>query len=141
MSNASNDVKAVTAFLVQHKILYLATIGLDDKPKVRPFQFMREDGGRLCFCTSNQRPVFQEMQKHPYVEFCVSGENYAWMRLSGRAVFTKDLGLKAGVLDSCPLVKSIYKTPDNPVFEVFHLDEAAATLTDSSGNPPKTFRL
>ena len=48
---------------------------------------------------------------------------------------------KAKVLNSCPLVTSIYKTPDNPVFEIFFLEEAVATIADFSGNPPKTYTL
>ena len=64
-------------------------------PQVRPFQFMPGEAGRLYFCTSNQKRVFREMQKHPCVEFCASGENFSWLRLSGQVVFSKDLGLKA----------------------------------------------
>ena len=141
MPSTSNPVNVVTEFLVKSQGQYLATIGLDNRPKVRPFQFMREEGGRLYFCTSNQKPVFQEMQQQPYVEFCASGANFSWLRLNGKAVFSKDLGLKARIQDASPLVKSIYKTPDNPAFEVFYLADAAATLADFSGNPPQTFRL
>jgi uncharacterized pyridoxamine 5'-phosphate oxidase family protein len=141
MSNAPNPVEVVTAFLVKSEVQYLATIGLDGDPKVRPFQFMLEEGGRLYFCTSNQKPVFKEMQKHPRVELCASGENFSWLRLAGRVVFSKDLGLKARIQDASPIVKSIYQTPDNPTFEVFHLDGATGTLADFSGNPPQTFRL
>jgi len=134
-------MSTVTDYLVKSGVQYLATIGVDGKLKVRPFQFMLEYGGKLCFCTSNQKPVFKEMQKHPYVEFCASGENFSWLRLSGKVVFSKDLKLKAKVQEASPIVKSIYKTPDNPVFEVFHLDEAVATIADFSGNPPQTFKL
>ena len=141
MPSTSNHVNAVTEFLVKSQVQYLATIGLDEKPKVRPFQLMLEDGGRLYFCTSNQKPVFQEMQKHPHVEFCASGANFSWLRLNGKVVFSKDLGLKARIQDASPIVKSIYKTPDNPTFEVFYLADAAATIADFSGNPPRTFRL
>jgi len=141
MPSTSNHVKAVTEFLVKSQVQYLATIGLDEKPKVRPFQLMLEDGGRLYFCTSNQKPVFQEMQKHPHVEFCASGANFSWLRLNGKVVFSKDLGLKARIQDASPIVKSIYKTPDNPTFEVFYLADAAATIADLGGNPPQTFRL
>ena len=81
MPSTSNPVNAVTDFLIKSQVQYLATIGLDDKPKVRPFQFMLEEGGRLYFCTSNQKPVFKELQKHPYVEFCASGANFSWLRL------------------------------------------------------------
>ena len=59
MPSTSNPVNAVTDFLIESQVQYLATIGLDDKPKVRPFQFMLEEGGRLYFCTSNQKPVFK----------------------------------------------------------------------------------
>ena len=131
----------VVAFLKKNKTVYFATIGLDGRPKVRPFGFMLEDGGRLFFCTSNQKNVFREMREHPHVELCAPGEDYSWLRLSGKAVFSKDLALKAKVLNSCPLVTSIYKTPDNPVFEIFHLEEAVATIADFSGNPPKTYTL
>jgi len=141
MQSASKEENAVTEFLIKSQIQYLATIGLDDKPKVRPFQFMLEEGGRLYFCTSNQKPVFKELQKHPYVEFCASGANFSWLRLNGKVVFSKDLGLKARIQDASPIVKSIYKTPDNPVFEIFSLDGATATIADFSGQPPRTFKL
>ena len=141
MPSTSNPVNVVTEFLIKSQVQYLATIGLDEKPKVRPFQLMLEDGGRLYFCTSNQKPVFQEMQKHPHVEFCASGANFSWLRLNGKVVFSKDLGLKARIQDASPIVKSIYKTPDNPTFEVFYLADAAATIADLGGNPPQTFRL
>jgi uncharacterized pyridoxamine 5'-phosphate oxidase family protein len=141
MPNASNPVNAVTDFLIKSQVQYLATIGMDDKPKVRPFQFMLEEGGRLYFCTSNQKPVFKELQKHPYVEFCASGANFSWLRLNGKVVFSKDLGLKARIQEASPLVKSIYQTSDNPIFEIFYLDDAVATIADFSGNPPRTFQL
>ena len=141
MSSPSDPVNAVTEFLIKSQVQYLATIGLDDKPKVRPFQFMLQDGGRLYFCTSNQKPVFKEMQEHPYVEFCASGENFSWLRLNGKVVFSQDLGLKARIQEASGLVKSIYKTPDNPAFEIFYVDGAAATIADFSGNPPQTFKL
>ena len=141
MPNVSKPEKGVADFLIKSQVQYLATIGLDDRPKVRPFQFMLEEGGRLYFCTSNQKPVFKEMQKQPYVEFCASGANFSWLRLNGKVVFSKDLGLKARIQEASPIVKSIYQTPDNPTFEIFYLDGAVATIADFSGNPPQTFRL
>lgn len=134
-------MSTVTDFLVKSQVQYLATVGVDGRPKVRPFQFMFEDGGKLYFCTSNRKPVFQELRKQPYVEFCASGENFSWMRLSGKVVFSKDLTLKARVQEVSPIVKSIYKTPDNPTFELFYLAEAVAVIADFSGNPPRTFTL
>ncbi len=134
-------MKNVIEFLTKSQVQYLATVGTDGRPKVRPFQFMLEDGGRLFFCTSNQKPVYQEMLGNPYVEFCASGENFSWMRLSGKAVFIQDLALKAMVQEASPLVKSIYQAPDNPAFEVFYLESAVATIADFSGSPPESYRL
>ena len=116
-------------------------MGVDGKPKVRPFQFMFEEGGRLFFCTSNQKPVYQEIQKQPYVELCASGENAAWLRLSGKVIFTTDIDVKAKIQEQSPLVKSIYQTPDNPIFEAFWLDQATAVIADFSGQAPRTIKL
>lgn len=134
-------MNTVIDFLKKSQIQYLATIGNDGKAKVRPFQFMLEDGGKLYFCTSNKKEVYKEITKHPYIEFCASGENFSWMRLSGKAVFSDDMLIKKKVQDESSLVKSIYKTPDNPIFEIFYLDKAAAVIADFSGNPPRTFKL
>lgn len=131
----------VADFLAKSQVQYFATIGLDGKPKVRPFQFMLEEEGKLYFCTSNKKEVYKEIQKSPEVEICASGENYSWLRLCGKVSYAHDLGLKARIQDASPLVKSIYKTPDNPSFEVFFLAEAKATISDFSGNPPQTFDL
>jgi uncharacterized pyridoxamine 5'-phosphate oxidase family protein len=134
-------MNTVIDFLKKSQVQYLATIGNDRKSKVRPFQFMLEEGGKLYFCTSNKKEVYKEMMKHPYIEFCASGENFSWIRLSGRAVFSNNLSIKKKIQDESSLVKSIYKTPDNPVFEIFYLDDATAVIADFSSNPPKTFKL
>ena len=81
------------------------------------------------------------IQAQPYVELCASGEKYAWLRLSGKVIFIQDSTIKAKVQEASPLVKSIYQTPDNPEFEVFYLDQAMATLSDFSGNLPRTYEL
>jgi len=141
MNSLSLQMKTVTDFLIKSHVQYFATVGIDGKPKVRPFQFMLEDGGRLYFCTSNQKQVYKEIQKQPCVELCATGENFSWLRLSGKVVFSQDLAVKSKVQEANPLVKSIYKTPDNPAFEVFYLDEAEATIADFSGNPPRKFKL
>ncbi|ABQ27669.1 pyridoxamine 5'-phosphate oxidase family protein [Geotalea uraniireducens] len=134
-------MKEVVDFLMKSQIQYFATVGTDGKPKVRPFQLMMEEGGKLYFCTSNKKEVFKEVQKQPHVELCASGENFSWLRLKGKVVFSNELTLKAKVLEASPLVKSIYNSPDNPAFEVFYLADAVATIADFSGNPPRTYNL
>jgi uncharacterized pyridoxamine 5'-phosphate oxidase family protein len=132
-------MSVVAEFLKASGVQYLATVGLDGSPKVRPFQFMLEEGGKIYFCTSNGKKVFEEMRKEPRIELSACGEGSSWLRLSGRAVFVADIGLKEKAQEASPLVKSIYKTPDNPVFELFYLAEARAVLSDFSGNPPRAY--
>jgi uncharacterized pyridoxamine 5'-phosphate oxidase family protein len=134
-------MSVVTEFLVKSGVQHLATAGRDGRPKVRPFQFMREEGGRLYFCTSNEKEVFQEIARQPYVELSACGEGGSWLRLRGKAVFDHDRGVKARIQEASPLVKSIYQDPDNPVFVAFWLEEAHAVIADFSGNPPRHFDL
>lgn len=134
-------MSVVADFLKKSGVQYLATVGPGGEPKVRPFGFMLEEGGKLYFCTSNQKNVYKEMQRQPRIEICASGENNAWMRIAATAVFVDDRALKARVQDASSLVKGLYKTPDNPVFEVFYLADGVATIADFSGEPPRTYRL
>jgi uncharacterized pyridoxamine 5'-phosphate oxidase family protein len=131
----------VIQFLNENQNGFLATVDQEGKPRVRPFGFMFEQEGKLYFCTSNQKKVFAEMQAQPWVEYSMMSPQFAWLRIFGKAVFTSDLSLKAKVIESNPMVKGLYKTPDNPTLEVFYLDEADAGLFDFSGQPPKKFKL
>ncbi|EGT5619928.1 MAG: pyridoxamine 5'-phosphate oxidase family protein [Clostridium perfringens] len=131
----------VIKFLKENPVQYFATVGLDGKAKVRPFQFIIEEKGKLYFSTSNQKTVFSEIEKNPYIEICTASPNFAWLRLNGKVVFLKDLEIKEKVLNSSELVKSIYKEATNPIFEVFYLEDAKAVIADFSGNPPKEYTL
>lgn len=130
----------VIQFLRDNPVQYLATVGRDGKAKCRPFMFSMEKNGKLWFCTNNQKDVYRDMQKNPYVEISVSSPAYAWIRISGKAVFQNDMDVKAGCMKN-EIVKSQYQTADNPIFEVFYLDDAKAVLADFSGNPPKEYTL
>jgi uncharacterized pyridoxamine 5'-phosphate oxidase family protein len=128
-------------FLKANTPQYLATLGLDGDPKVRPFRFMLEKNGRLFFATSNRKQVFKEMRNHPNVEFCVMGKGGAWIRLKGRVSFVEDGGLKKEIFDMAANVRNIYKTPDNPALVVFCLENAGAVIADLSGEQPKELAL
>ena len=135
-------MKEVVEFLKTNPLQYFATVGLDGKPKVRPFQFKLEDGGKLYFSTTSNKNVYQEIKKQPYVELCTCGENFSWLRLSGKVISSDNLAIKTRIFEAAiPLIKSFYKTPDNPAFVLFYLDEAVATISDLSGNPPETFNI
>lgn len=139
--NKEKEMNQASEYLLKTKNQVLSTVGLDGKPKVRPFQFMIEDKGKMYFCTSNKKEVFRELQVSNNVELCASAEDMSWLRVSGKVAFVNELRLKDMVMEASPLVKSIYKTPENPDFEVFYLYEATAVYADFSGKPPRSIEV
>lgn len=129
-------MKEVIEFLKENGNGFLATVE-EGKPRVRPFQFMLEEAGRFYFCTSNAKDVYQQLQAQPFVEFSSMSPKFAWVRLRGEVCFSQDVTIKARILEANPLVKSIYKTPDNPVFETFYFEHGNAIVADFSGNPQR----
>lgn len=83
----SPSMKTDIEFLEKNQVQSLATIGTDGKPKVRPFQFNLEHGGRLYFSTLSDKQIYKEITQNPWIELCACGENFSWLRLSGRVVF------------------------------------------------------
>lgn len=130
----------VTTFLTENPVQYLATVGRDGKAKCRPFMFAGELEGKLWFCTNNQKDVYRDMLANPSVEISVSSPEYAWIRLNGTVVFEDNRAAKEMCIQN-PIVKGQYQTADNPIFEVFYLADAQATIADFSGNPPKEYSL
>lgn len=130
----------ILEFLSKSKVQYLASIGLDGKPKVRPFQFMFEEDGKLWFCTSNQKEIYKELKKQPYIELCASDKNMSWLRIEAKVIFADNLDIKQKVFECSPLVKGIYKNPNNTEFEVFYLSEGKASISEI-GKPPVYYSL
>lgn len=131
-------MKEVVEFLQANPVQYLATVGRDGKAKCRPFMFCFEKDNRLWFCTNNQKDVYKDMQSNPNIEVSISSPNYAWIRLNGKAVFENNMEVKEECINN-PIVKGKYNSANNPIFEVFYLENAHAVIADFSGNPPKEY--
>lgn len=131
-------MKKVVEFLQANPVQYLATVGTDGKAKCRPFMFAGEMDGKLWFCTNNQKEVYKDMQANPEIEISVSSPDYAWIRLHGKAVFENNMAVKEMCIAN-PIVKSQYQTAENPIFEVFYLENPHGVIADFSGNPPYQF--
>ena len=113
----------VIEFLNENPVQYLATVGRDGKAKCRPFMFAGEFDGKLWFCTNSTKDVYKDMQEN---------------RLHGKAVFENNMAAKEMCIAN-PIVKGQYQTADNPIFEVFYLENAHGLIADFSGNPPYEF--
>ncbi|GAW27723.1 pyridoxamine 5'-phosphate oxidase family protein [Carboxydocella sp. ULO1] len=130
----------ILRFLKEGAMGAFATVD-GDKPDVRPWQFQFAQDGRLYFCTGNNKEVYRQMQKNPYIAFTTTTDDFMTVRIYGKAVFTDDRTIKEKILATQPGIKNIYQSSDNPVFEIFYLEEGEAVISDFSGNPPRRIKF
>ena len=128
----------VAEFLQANPVQYLATVGRDGKAKCRPFMFCFEKDDKLWFCTNSTKNVYKDMQANPEIEISVASPEYAWIRLAGKAVVENNMEVKEDCMAN-PIVKKQYQTADNPIFQVFYLENPHGVIADFSGNPPYKF--
>ena len=133
-------MKEVVEFLNANSNGSLATVD-GNKPCLRPWGFMLEQDGKFWFCTANNKDVFKQLQANPAIAFCVTSKEMVTVRLMGEIKFSSDVAMKQTIIDHCTLVKSIYQTADNPIFEIFCLEHGKAIMFDFSGQPPKTYEF
>lgn len=115
-------------FIKQTGVGYIATVD-GNQPRVRPFGFGFYESGRFWFCTNNTKKVYAQLKATPYTEVFFSKPDFSqYLRLSGHVVFDTSLDAKKKVMDAMPAVVGIYKSPDNPIFEVFYIEKGEAVL-------------
>jgi uncharacterized pyridoxamine 5'-phosphate oxidase family protein len=129
-------MKEVIDFYTKNPVGCLATVE-NGKPRVRPFQFQFADDGKLIFCTANTKDIYRQLTADPGIEFVATSPEYQFMRMSGVVRFSKDPLLKKRIIDTNDLVRSIYRTPDNPTFEVFCIEHGTVKIADLSGKPAR----
>ncbi|OWT32918.1 pyridoxamine 5'-phosphate oxidase [Methanobrevibacter sp. 87.7] len=130
----------VIKFLEENSLVYLATKGLDGEAKVRPILYYFEENDVPYFCTANTKSMFKELDADPKFEMTTATPEFQWIRIKGEVEFIDDVELKQKVIDSNEIVKSLYSTGDNPVFELFTI-HGDATIADFSGNPAKHYKI
>lgn len=125
-------IEDIAARLDALGLQYMATVGLDGKPKVRPVQYMVLRDGKLWFCTNSEKAMYAEMQQFPFVDICASRLQSdeittAWIRFSAEVVFADDAAtetraIKAAIMQKSAIVHELYaNNPDHPLFKVFYL--------------------
>ena len=72
-------MKEVLEFLQKSKVFFLATTE-GDTPHARPFGFVMECGGKLTFCTGNNKPVYSQLVSNPKVAICGMVKFCNWRR-------------------------------------------------------------
>ena len=121
-------MKKIVEFIQGAGVGYVATVE-GKQPRVRPFGFGYYEDGKFWFCTNNTKKVFKQIKENPYIEVMFTKPDFSqYLRLSGHITIDPSLEAKTKVMDAMPAVKGIYKSPDNPIFEVFCIDSGEAVL-------------
>lgn len=128
----------VLQFLKDNHVFYLATVD-GSTPKIRPFGFVMEYKGKLCFSTNNQKDVYKQLKANPKFEISTTSQTAEWLRLKGKATFITTEDSKRAALDVMPSLGKMYSVGD-PIFEIFCADEAEATFYNMKGES-RTIKL
>ena len=128
-------------FLKDNAPFFVSTVD-NGKPRVRPFGFVMEFEGKLWFSTNNKKRVYKQLAANPYLEISTASPAGEWVRLRGKAVFdAEDVArIKAKALEISPKLASMYKV-DDPIFEMFYLEEGEATFNSMTTGESKTVKL
>lgn len=130
------SLQDVANYLDNIGIQFLATIGLDGKPKVRPMQYMILEDDKLWFCTNSEKDVYKELQANPSLELCGCRleENEIqtpWIRFSAEAVFEERQDIRDAIIEKSCIVNALYsKMRENPIFKVFYLKNIDGWMTN-----------
>ncbi|MDO5088273.1 MAG: pyridoxamine 5'-phosphate oxidase family protein [Leptotrichiaceae bacterium] len=121
-------------FLKNNLYGVMATLD-ENKPKTRVLQYLFSDGNKVYIGTTNYKEVYKQLKACPYVSFCSHDREYSFiLSVNGKVTFVDDIFLKTKAMEEYPAIKDIYKTPDNPVFEIFYIDvEEVKTFDFSTG--------
>lgn len=120
----------VYTFLKQAGVFYVATED-GDEPKVRPFSFVMQYDGHVCFTTDRNKHVYHQIEKNPKVEICAF-KNGRWLRYKGTAVNCTTKEAKEEAIRLMPLLGQLYKA-DEDIMQVFYLEHAEANFCSMEG--------
>ncbi len=127
-------MQKILDFIKETRVGYVATVD-GNQPRVRAFGFGYYEDGKFWYCTNSTKKVSAQLKATPFTEIFYTRADFSqYLRLSGHVVFDDSLEAKQKVMEAMPGVKNIYKSPDNPIFEVFYIENGEAVLETF---PPK----
>ncbi len=119
-------------FLQQHPDAALATVE-DNKPKVRVFRIMKQEGTTLFFATSKNKAVYRQLQANPNMELLAfAGDIH--VRCMGRACFEVDDHTARWIYAHNDVLSRLYD--DYRSMEYFKMDILEMDYYDLAPTPP-----
>jgi len=132
-------VELALEFLNNHVEGVLATVD-GDRPCVRVFQIMKQEGTTLYFATSERKEVYRQLRQNPRAVFLVMHDRVS-VRCSGRADFDVDDSDKRWIYDHNEVLHRLYPSYDTMAY--FKLPIERMDYYDLRPTPPihKSFDL
>ncbi|MDR1374464.1 MAG: hypothetical protein LBJ24_05770 [Treponema sp.] len=129
----TNDISAFAAVLQENQNGILANRnGNKLRTQIVTFQFF--ENNRVYFCTNSSKPMYEQLQRYPYVSYCQYADEYEpVVSINGKVVFVEDAALKSRLINENAHLKRLYHTPGNPIFKVFYINTEEVETFDSEG--------
>ena len=107
-----------------------STVSEDGTPDCRGWEFQFEENGRFYFGTANTKEVWKQLLAHPKAAFtCMEPQGKYTVRLCGDVKVVTDPAEKARIFEKFDkLVQGMYKSPENPIFEIIYFDNCTCKL-------------
>ena len=131
-------MEEIIEFLRSCDAFHVATVDAENKPHVRPFSFVMEHNGHLCFCSSSAKKFYTELSKNPNIEISSFNAKLGkWCRIHGTVHWiSDDHAAKEKVFVTMPELTPLYKNADNPLLVVFYIEGACDYFDLSSMSTP-----
>ena len=109
-------------------VFHLLTVR-DGAPVGRPFGAIAYIDETLYITTGPHKAVYRDMVDTPAVQILAFKAGARdWLRVSGKAVETQNLSVKAEMLTQCPNLLKYHAVAEDPTFSVFAITDAVADL-------------
>ena len=119
-------------FLNRHKDVAFATVE-GDRPKIRVFQIMKQEGHTLYFATGPHKEVYRQLQANPHIELLAMEGNIS-VRVTGQALFDVSDETAQEIYTSNPVLPRLYKNYKDLVY--FRLPVSRLDYYDLTPTPP-----
>jgi uncharacterized pyridoxamine 5'-phosphate oxidase family protein len=112
----------VIAYIQQVRFAYLATVGADDAPRVRPVAIYNVYGDDLYFFTFRNTRKVAEITNNPHVEVVWSKlEEQSQVRIRGKVVEEEDEGVRQRFREDNPMVAQLLREAPQHLFLLYKL--------------------
>jgi len=113
-------MERAAAVVRRAKFPFLATVGSDGQPRVRPVSPVRVDPGLVIYVANLRRyGKTAEIAAEPRVELCYLDEAHDQVRITAVAEVVTDPEVLAGIWEENPLLRRYLGTPDNPELIIY----------------------